>query len=128
MTRRAVDFVDALSAEQWRRAVYGFDDEAAWRDGVMCLIGEYVGAMAMDLAKTQFARIRETGVERLRFAWAGSLLPGKPHYYRIHGLAVVIEYDNSRDAANHAQSVWHDPQDAFGIDLLRRHNETAHRP
>lgn len=100
----------------------------AQRDGAMRLIGEYVGNMAVDLAETQFARIREAGIERLHFAWAGSLLPGKPHYYRIQGPTVVIEYDNSRDEANHAHSVWHDPQDAFGIDLLRRHNETAHRP
>lgn len=128
MTRRAVDFVGALLAEQRRRTVYGFDDEAARRDGAMRLIGEYVGNTAVELAEKQFARIRETGIGRLHFAGAGSLLPGKPHYYRIHGPTVVTEYDNSRDEANHAHSVWHDPQEVFGIDLLRRHNETAHHP
>lgn len=99
----------------------------AQRDGVMRLLGEYLGNMEMELAETQFARVREAGVERLHFAWAGSLHPGKPHYYRIHGPTAIVEYDNSRDEANHAHSVWHDPLDGFGHDPLRRHHEEAHR-
>jgi hypothetical protein len=98
----------------------------AQRDGLMRLVGEYVGNVEVELAEKQFARIREAGVERLYFAWAGSLLPGNPHYYRIHGPTLIIEYDNSRDQANHAHSVWHDPQDEFGVDLLRRLHEQEH--
>lgn len=98
----------------------------AQRDGAMRLLGAYLGNMEQGVASRQWARIREAGVGRLYFAWAGSLAPGRPHYYRLHGPTLVIEYDNTQNGANHAHSVWHDPQDAFGGDLLRRHHEDAH--
>jgi hypothetical protein len=49
-----------------------------------------------------------------------------PHYYRLHGPRLVIEYDNTRDGANHVHAVWHDPTNSFGQDLLRAHYESSH--
>ncbi len=72
-------------------------------------------------------RIREAGIERLYFAWAGPIDPGHAHYYRIHGPSVLIEFDNSQNDANHIHSVWHDPRNVFGADLLRAHYERGHR-
>jgi hypothetical protein len=71
-------------------------------------------------------RLRETGIETLHFAWAGALAPGDPHYFRIHGPAALIEYDNTQNGANHVHSVWIDPQDVFGRDLLKAHYHNAH--
>jgi hypothetical protein len=71
-------------------------------------------------------RLRETGIETLHFAWAGALAPGDPHYFRIHGPAALIEYDNTQNGANHVHSVWIDPQDVFGRDLLKSHYQKAH--
>lgn len=60
-------------------------------------------------------------------ALASALEPRQPHDYRLHGPSLVIEYDNTQNDANHIRSVWHDPSDEFGTDLLRRHYEhTAH--
>jgi hypothetical protein len=38
---------------------------------------------------------------------------------------VLIEYDNTQNGANHIHSVWRDPQDDFGVDLLRQHYATS---
>ena len=35
--------------------------------------------------------------------------PGEPHYYRLQGPQLLIEWDNTQ-AANHAHAVWRDPE------------------
>jgi len=90
------------------------------------LVEEYARNMRAELAEAELRRLREAGVESLHFAWAGSLEPGKAHYYRVHGPTLLIEYDNSQNDANHIHSVWHDPRRNFGLDLLRSHYETGH--
>jgi hypothetical protein len=54
------------------------------------------------------------GLEAVHFGWAGSPEPGRPHYYRIQGPGLLIEYDNVQDGANHVHSVWRDPSGDFG--------------
>ena len=85
------------------------------------LLELYAGRMADASARSQMQRIDEAGFERLHFAWAGAHQPGRPHYYRIHGPTVLVEYDNSQDGANHIHTVWRDLENDFGGDLLRRH-------
>ena len=58
--------------------------------------------------------MREAGLERVHFAWAGPIEPARPHYYRLHGPTLLIEYDNTQNDANHIHSVWHDPVNDFG--------------
>jgi hypothetical protein len=87
------------------------------------LIEEYARNMRSELAEQELRRVRETGLERVHFAWAGPLEPGRPHYYRLHGPTLLIEYDNTQNNANHIHSVWHDPKRDFGLDLLRAHYE-----
>ena len=62
----------------------------------------------------------------MHFAWAGSSAPGSPHYFRIHGPAALVEYDNTQNGANHVHSVWIDPQGVFGRGLLKAHYQGAH--
>ena len=71
--------------------------------------------------ETERARIRDAGLEHIHFGWAGSTEPRRPHYYRLHGPNLLIEYDNTQNDANHIHSVWHDPGHDFATDLLRRH-------
>jgi hypothetical protein len=89
------------------------------------LLAEYVDNADPAIARPRLARIEEAGLDRLHFAWAGSLDVGGPHYYRIHGPTVLIEYDNTQNDANHIHSVWRDLENDFGQDLLRRHYEAA---
>ena len=85
------------------------------------LIEVYAGRMADSSARSQLQRINDAGFERLHFAWAGAHQPGEPHYYRIHGPTVLVEYDNSQSGANHIHTVWRDLENDFGGDLLRKH-------
>ncbi|CAN5784042.1 DUF3500 domain-containing protein [soil metagenome] len=55
------------------------------------------------------------------FAWAGSADAGQPHYYRLEGPHLFVEYDNTQNDANHVHSVWRRPGDDFGRGLLARH-------
>jgi hypothetical protein len=89
------------------------------------LLAEYVDNADRSIAGPRLARIQEVGIDRLHFAWAGDLEPGGPHYYRIHGPTVLIEYDNTQNDANHIHSVWRDLENDFGEDLLRRHYDRA---
>ncbi len=92
------------------------------------LVAAYVGNIGFEFAFRQTKRIEEAGWDKLHFAWAGSLTPDGAHYYRIHGPVTLIEYDASQAGGNHVHSVWRDPTDPFGEDLLRRHREEAHPP
>jgi hypothetical protein len=83
--------------------------------------------MRTDIADHELRTMREAGLERIHFAWAGPLDPARPHYYRLHGPTVLIEYDNTQNDANHIHSVWHDPRNGFGADLLRAHYVSDHR-
>jgi hypothetical protein len=65
-------------------------------------------------------------ISDVHFAWAGSPERGKHHYYRLAGERFLVEYDNTQNDANHAHSVWRDPQNDFGDDLLRRHIAEDH--
>ena len=85
------------------------------------LLELYAGRMADSSASRQLQRIEDAGFARLHFAWAGAQQPREPHYYRIHGPTVLVEYDNSQSGANHIHTVWRDLENDFGGDLLRKH-------
>jgi uncharacterized protein DUF3500 len=91
------------------------------------IVEEFIGTLRPERAEAERARLRDGGVERVHFGWAGALAPGQPHYYRLHGPTLIIEYDNTQNDANHIHSVWHDPAREFGDDLLRGHYQHGHR-
>jgi Protein of unknown function (DUF3500) len=90
------------------------------------LLHVYSDRMTESAAREQLERVERAGFDKLHFGWAGSLEPGEPHYYRVHGPTVLIEYDNTQNNANHIHSVWRDLERDFGGDLLRAHYE-AHQ-
>ena len=102
------------------------DLTGAQRELLAKLVEEYARNMRADVAEEELRRVREAGLERLYFAWAGPLEPGRAHYYRIHGPTLLIEFDNTQNAANHIHSVWHDPGRDFGEDVLRSHYLDGH--
>ena len=99
---------------------------AAQQAGVMHILQLYADTLRQEIAAAAMARIKEAGIDSLHFAWAGSLAPGAPHYFRIHGPSALLEYDNTQNGANHAHSIWIDPQGLFGRDLLKAHYRDAH--
>jgi hypothetical protein len=103
------------------------DLEGAQRELLVRLVQEYAQNMRAELAADELRRIREAGVERLHFAWAGPTDPGHAHYYRIHGPTVLIEFDNTQNDANHIHTIYRDLTRDFAADLLRAHYHHGHR-
>jgi hypothetical protein len=85
------------------------------------LIELYLGRMNADSAKDALMRLDRAGFEKVRFAWAGGIEPEQPHYYRIHGPTMLIEYDDTQNNANHIHTVYRDLERDFGGDALRAH-------
>jgi hypothetical protein len=93
----------------------------AQRELAKTLLEEYVCNVRGEFAQAQLQRIDEVGLDKIHFAWAGSLEPGQARYYRLHGPTVLIEYDNTQNNANHIHTVWRDLTNDFGTDYLRKH-------
>lgn len=91
------------------------------------LLGAYLDNMNHNIAKKQWNKLQKSGLDQLYFAWMGGTQIGEPHYYRIHGPTLLIEYDNVQNGNNHIHSVWRDLTDDFGEDLLRAHYANGHK-
>lgn len=89
----------------------------------MQLLSIYIHRYTRSFAKVMMKEIEEAGLNNLRFAWAGDQQPGigHPHYYRIQGPTIIIEYDNIQNNANHIHTVIRDLKNDFGGDELLKH-------
>jgi hypothetical protein len=68
----------------------------------------------------------EQALDAVHLGWAGPVVPGQPVYYRLQGPGLLIEYDNVQRKANHAHSVWRNPEADFGLDVLAAHRAAHH--
>ncbi|HYJ40084.1 MAG TPA: DUF3500 domain-containing protein [Steroidobacteraceae bacterium] len=89
------------------------------------LIELYTGRMTPASARDALSRLDRAGFDKVRFAWAGGIEPGQPHYYRVHGPTLLIEYDDTQNNANHIHTVYRDLERDFGGDALRAHYRGA---
>ncbi|MEU8821767.1 DUF3500 domain-containing protein [Actinoplanes sp. NPDC048796] len=108
---------EALKYTARPKGVPGADLTAGQRDLLEALLGTYFDRVPVPTAYT---------VDDAHFAWAGSTEPGAPHYYRVQGPRLLIEWDNTQRGANHAHSVWRDPSNDFGLDVLAAHRSRHH--
>jgi hypothetical protein len=90
------------------------------------LIRRYLDRLPEEFATQEWRRVQPT-LPVTHFAWAGPGEPGTSHYYRLHGPAILIEYDNTDARGNHIHAVWRDPAGDFGADLLAAHYAASHR-
>ncbi len=90
------------------------------------IVREYLGRHRPELESSEWDRIHAADWKSVSFAWAGSLEPGKGHYYRIQGKTFILEYDNTQNDGNHPHSIWRDRERDFGVDLLKEHYEQSH--
>lgn len=94
---------------------------------LMQLVKLYYDVHKTDITEDALQRMRDRGLDKIYFAWAGGFAEGDKHYYRIHGPGFVIEYDNTQNNGNHIHTVIRDLEQDFGGDILSRHYEEAHR-
>lgn len=89
------------------------------------LLREFVASAADETAEAQLATIRRDGLDKLHFAWWGSVSdPTQRFMYRVHGPSILIEYvrENDRSGpANHVHAIVRDPRNDYGEDWLSRH-------
>jgi hypothetical protein len=106
-----------------------YDDmDARARDGFTSLIRQYLGRATDEIATADWQRAVVDGLPETTFAWAGSVEPGRGHYYAIVGPRLLIEYDNTQNGANHIHAVWRDLANDWGEDLLAAHYRRSHAP
>ncbi len=89
------------------------------------LIVCHLSSMPTEIAEMRMKRIASEDFNQIRFGWAGGLVEGVPHYYRIQGKTFLIEFDNTTHNANHIHIVWRDFNGDFGVDLLKEHYENT---
>ena len=85
------------------------------------LLEAYTDNMTPEMGQKRLAEVRDAGIQKVYFAWAGPDKPGIGHYYRVQGPTFVIEFcnvqpDGAGNPANHIHSVWRQMDGDFGIE------------
>jgi hypothetical protein len=101
--------------------------EANQKKNFLDLLSVFVKNYELGFSEKLMAKIEKTGIDNLSFAWAGSLEPGKGHYYRIQGPMLLIEYDNTQTNANHVHTAVRDLTNDFAEDILKEHYQKEHK-
>lgn len=114
--------IDLAAPSGLARADLNSSQQALFDD----LIDIYIHRLPEAMARRELDRLTQAGLDAIHFAWAGSDIEEEPHYYRLHGPTLLVEYDCVQDAGNHTHAVWRDPKRDFGRDPLRAHRAAAH--
>lgn len=85
---------------------------------VVEVIQTYLKVMPAAHAEANWKRIQDSGLDAIRFGWAGRLEARRPHYYRLQGTTFLLEFDCSRNGGTHIHSVWRDFDRDFGYHLV----------
>ncbi|HWL59270.1 MAG TPA: DUF3500 domain-containing protein [Microbacteriaceae bacterium] len=118
-----------LSLTRTPKGIIGADLSPDQRTLLQRLIATYTHRVPREIAEEYDAFYRvSANLDSLGFAWAGSSAVGAPHYYRVQGPRILIEYDNTQRLGNHCHAVWRDPVADFGLDVLYAHVSVFHRP
>lgn len=112
----------AVELTEEPRGVAGADLDHGQRGLLRDLLGCYLGRVPEGVAPAY----DDAALDAVHLAWAGPLEPGSPHYYRLQGPRLLVEWDNTQREANHAHSVWRDPESDFGLDVLAAHRAAHH--
>ncbi|MEU7691998.1 DUF3500 domain-containing protein [Microbispora hainanensis] len=117
--RRAVSLTPPL------KGVPAAELDAGQRELLRALLGTYLGRVQDGISP--LSRYDDPAqLDAVHFAWAGSTEPGEPHYYRLHGPRLLVEWTKVHRGANHAHAVWRDPETDFGGDVLAAHHAAHH--
>jgi hypothetical protein len=100
--------------------------DASGQAALEVLVRHYLDRVRPDVAAWEWERVLDAGLDAITFAWAGSDVPGRGHYYAIRGPRMLIEYDNTQNGANHIHAVWRELANDWGEDLLSSHYRTGH--
>ncbi|MCW2631044.1 MAG: hypothetical protein JWR88_6 [Pseudonocardia sp.] len=105
------------------KGLAGAELDTGQREVLRLLLDTYFGRVPAEVSPLP-RYDDDDALDAVHVAWAGPTEPGAPHYYRLQGPQLLIEWDNTQRGANHAHSVWRDPGADFGLDVLARHHAT----
>ena len=83
------------------------------------LIDTYLARLPAHAVEEYRAQLEADGPPETYFAWAGGLMRGVPHYFRVQTRSLLIEMVNAVDSGNHLHSVIRDFEHDFAHDSLR---------
>jgi hypothetical protein len=118
--------VDALRFTTVPKGLPAAAMSASQQELLKALLDTYVRRLPDEIAEREMAKVTGPPFAALHFAWAGGREPGRPHYYRVQGHRLLVEYDNTTRDANHVHTVWRDPVGDFGMDVLGAHRRRGH--
>ncbi|MEU8403697.1 DUF3500 domain-containing protein [Nonomuraea sp. NPDC048892] len=107
------------------KGVPGAELDATQREVLRALLGTYLDRVPDGVSP--LPRYDEpAALDAVYLAWAGSTTAGEPHYYRLQGPRLLVEWTNVQRGGNHAHAVWRDPETDFGGDVLAAHHAAHH--
>ncbi|MRS64515.1 DUF3500 domain-containing protein [Larkinella terrae] len=126
------DIITSPQANQRITSYYGiaakqFDESQ--KALLTLLIQEYTHNFEHQKAHQLFDKIMKSGIDKIYFAWVGSLENNKPHYYIVNGPDFLIEYDNVgfQNDGNHIHAILREKGSDFGEDILKLHYAQSHK-
>ena len=120
------EHLDALRLTSEPKGLTAANMSADHREALRAVLELYLDRLPDGLADDEKAKFDGDAIESLSFLWAGSTEPGEPHYYRIQGADLLVEYDNTQRDVNHVHAVWRDLRRDFGRDTLAEHYTGGH--
>jgi hypothetical protein len=83
------------------------------------LLQTYTKRMPADVADREWSQVKDAGLGKVYFAYAGGTDDGQPHTYRVQGPTFVVEFlnkqeDSAKNPANHIHSSWRKIKGDFG--------------
>jgi hypothetical protein len=116
---------DAVAYTTTPKGVPASELDAGQREMLRALLGTYLDRVPASVSPIgRYAG--DAALDAVHLAWAGPTEAGAPHYYRLQGPRLLVEWDNTQRGANHAHSVWRDPTADFGLDVLAAHRVAHH--
>ena len=84
------------------------------------LLQAYTARMPDDVGEVEFKQVKDAGLDKVYFAYAGGVEEGQPHSYRVQGPSFVVEFlniqaDSAKNPANHIHSAWRRLPIDFGL-------------
>lgn len=102
-------------------AALGHEQQQTLWDLLNCYLGRLPGETIPQWRQS----VRDKGLDRVFFAWAGGLTRGVPHYFRVQTDDLLVEAVNAVGGANHLHTVLRDLNNDFGREILKADIGTA---
>jgi hypothetical protein len=134
--------INALNAAQQKRAILdyqvtdlvlgpGADGKVIQPEGILAtaldagqqrllldVVHEWVGILNDEAAAAKMAEIK-ANLPKTYFAWSGATKNGGLAYYRVQGPTVIIEYAPQQGDLDHIHTIYRDPTNDYGANLVR---------